>query len=188
MNFVTLEIFVYILFVLFLIYKLDALRFFEGLGVLRVTIISLILFCTILGQGLKNNKLTYPFSYWGMYSDKYTGNTYTEFLISLDDGTELHYPFRDLTFFSRRAFMRKVENMDRIVNRFPDSDEMVARVDQKKLDSFLTGLTLIYERQNPDSKVVRFDIYLVSIPVHNWQGLESLHRTPSYTLEINGEL
>lgn len=102
----------------------------------------------IVGQVNKSADQAYPFTNWSMYSQGTPAPTYSEHLITLKDGNILHYPYEYVTFTSPRAFMRKVE-------------QLVAKAKEEnpeQLELTLNGLVEIYEKKNPDKKVVAFTI------------------------------
>ena len=118
--------------------------------------IVLILFLIFLisGQVFKSSHHTYPSTYWGMYSQVIPDQTYDEFLIHLDNGKTIHYPFELVTFTSQRAFMRKLRN----------TEQSTADDEQRKLLSRTAeALATIYEEAHPGQTVHSFTMNRVHI-------------------------
>lgn len=116
--------------------------------------VILFTYLLIVGQVNKSPFVTYPFTYWGMYSQAIPSPNYSEFLIELNNGTIEHYPFELIAFTSQRAFMRKVESIESNTRQKNNRDF---------LDATVNSLVEIYERKYPDMKVKRFIINEVTI-------------------------
>lgn len=185
MSYLTLEIFIYFLIVIWLLYHTNVIRQFAGIERYKLILIWVLIFMAILGQGLKDNKLTYPFSYWGMYSSPYTSNSFLEYNITLKDGTSLHYPFDEVTYFSRRAFMRKIDDKHRAATSTSASDTTAKHEVRENLDDMLRALSAIYETNHPGTEIIKFEIDEVRIPIHNWEGKKSLTRNNTYSFRLN---
>lgn len=184
MHYYSLEIFVYIFLILWVVYKTDAPSLFSGIGRSKTVLICLIIFLALLGQSVKDNELFYPFAYWGMYSSPYPSSSYMEYRITLDDGSQLRYPFNEVTHFSKRAFMRKVRNKEHQVSV---ADSLEVEQAERDLNSMLMGLVRSYESRNPDVEVERFELNRVRVPRSISDGEIRTDTTNRYTLEITHE-
>ena len=117
----------------------------------RSVFLFLVLFFYLLvvGQVNKTPSQTYPFVNWSMYSQKTPRPSYTEHIITLQDGTRVHYPYEYITFTSPRAFMRKVENIE---GGARDSSSNL-------LYDTVEGLVEIYEKRHPGNEVTSFSFF-----------------------------
>lgn len=184
MHYYSLEILVYIFLILWVVYKTDAPALFSGIGRSKTIVICLIIFLALLGQSVKDNDLFYPFASWGMYSNPYPGNNYMEYRITLDDGSQLHYPFNEVTHFSKRAFMRKVQSKEHQVNT---ADSLELDQAEKDLNNMLSGLVRSYENRNPEVEVKRFELNQVRVPQSISDGEIRTDTTSRHILELTDE-
>ena len=151
-----LELFVYLI-ILIAVYWFSGIhKYMRRLN--RSLFIFLILFFYLLvvGQVNKTPSQTYPFVNWSMYSQKTPWPSYIEHIITLQDGSRMHYPYEDIAFTSPRAFMRKIERI-----------EAEARQrDLVLLHETVEGLIEIYEKKNPNNKVTSFSLIenMITIP------------------------
>lgn len=91
--------------------------------------VILIVFLSI-GQGIINDRIFYPFVYWGMYISPNPAPNYIQYTIRDVNGVERDYPFEILSFSSPRAFEAKLynlikdcscENKDPLINKYVSS-------------------------------------------------------------------
>lgn len=143
-----IELFLYLAILIGLYWVSDGHKYFKNLN--RPVQIFLILFfyLLIVGQVNKSADQTYPFTKWSMYSQHTPTPAFSEHLITLTDGSVLHYPYEYVTFTSPRACMRKVEQL--VAEARDENPE--------QLELTLNGLAEIYEKNNPGKKVAAFII------------------------------
>lgn len=171
-----IEILIYFSITGFVLYKLGAVLVLSKIGKFRLiffVILSILLFS---GQGIKNNRITYPFSYWGMYSSSNAPNTFIEYNIELSSGEKIHYPFEIITNYSPRAFMRKIENL------LPPNAGS-----EEQLEELLLSLRNILEQQYPEKEVSKIIIERVKVPVNKWDKIRSLKKSTIHTLHFRNE-
>lgn len=114
----------------------------------RFIFLVLFFYFLVVGQVNKTPSQTYPFVNWSMYSQTVPNPSYKEHIITLQDGSRIHYPYEYITFTSPRAFMRKVERI-----------EVEARDSSSRLlHDTVESLIEIYEKKNPNNKVTSFSL------------------------------
>ena len=150
-----IEFFLYLA-LLLLFYYFSGLHFqFGSIPLFYKLSTVFIIYLLAIGQVNKSSHQTYPFTYWGMYSQSMPSQDYYEYLVQLDDEHSIHYPFELVTFTSPRAFMRKLRNLQRSA----DENEQ----DEERLHQTADALIAIYERANPGKTVRSFSINRVHV-------------------------
>lgn len=150
------ELFVYLI-ILIAVYWFSGIhRHMKKLNRSGSIFLILFFYLLVVGQVNKTPSQTYPFVNWSMYSQTLPSPSYTEHIITLQDGSRIHYPYEYITFTSPRAFMRKVE---RIETEARDSGS-------KLLRETVAGLIDIYEKENPNKEVASFSLIenIITIP------------------------
>jgi hypothetical protein len=127
---------------------------FVDLSTFKILSIITFFYLMLLGQVLKNSDITYPFTYWGMYSQVTPSTTYYEHIITLSDGTITHYPYELIVFTSQRAFMRKIENIERSTR----NDE-----ERIQLNHAINSLINIYENKYQNHQIIEFKLNEVRV-------------------------
>lgn len=150
-----IEFFLYLTLLLLFYYFSGIHCQFRSITIFYKLSVILIIYFLAIGQVNKSPQQTYPFTYWGMYSQTMPGQDYHEYLLKLNDGSIIHYSFELVTFTSQRAFMRKLQNLQR------SSEENV--LDKERLHQTADALIAIYERANPGKTVRSFSINRVHV-------------------------
>jgi len=144
---------------------------FRNLAVSHQTAFILLVSILTVSQVIKSSDHTYPFTYWGMYSQVLPNQSFYEYLIELEDGSVIHYPIEEVTFTSQRAFMRKIDILQ-MRSEVNEEDHML-------LQETLEGLIRIYERANPEHTIQAFTINRVHFTL---TGNDRGYITTSFTL------
>ncbi len=135
------------------------------------SVVIIVLFCFAFSQAFQEHRYTYPFISWRMYAQTHPPQAFYEFIITLEDTQEEHYPFSEVSFSSPRAIMRKIEIL---------VEECVATNNCAGADAFVEGLQDIYvqRRSQPFNRfqvnIVGFEegsrIPLTKRSIYIWEG------------------
>lgn len=129
----------------------------------------------ITAQVIKNSSVSYPFTYWGMYSQTHPENSYMEHIIEMESGEFQHYPYRLISFTSQRAAMRRIENL---------AGNLRSKEDEKILYDALHGLIKIYEKNNNGISISKFHLIQVTINQNEESGKVELRRHERFFVEV----
>jgi energy-coupling factor transporter transmembrane protein EcfT len=161
--------------IIFILYKIDISTLLSSFKPSQIFVIILIYTFVLSGQGIKNNQATYPFSYWGMYSNVNAPNSYLKYAITLENGNKLDYPFALVTNYSPRAFMRQMEQYST-----PKNNQ-----DIEHLKKLVISLKEIFELHYPQKEIVCFTIVRQTLPISNWDGRKSIDHDQLFTMSFS---
>lgn len=150
-----IEFFFYLILILLFYYFSDTHSQFYSISLFYKITTLLIIYLLVIGQVNKSPQQIYPFTYWSMYSQTMPDQDYNEYLLELNDGTSIHYPFELVTFTSQRAFMRTLRKL-----QFSARNN---KSDEERLQKTADALIAIYKRAHPDQTVRAFSINRVHI-------------------------
>jgi len=161
MNIYILELFIYICLIAIFCRLANVRVVFSSLSMIKSVFIIGFVYLLVVAQVFKTPQVTYPFAYWGMYSESHPTPLYMEHIITLDDGKIMHYPFEIIMFTSQRAFMRKIENLERSTR---------GNEEREVLEQALRSLIDIYEKKYVSHHIREFAINEVHISLNDTTG------------------
>jgi len=175
MSVYILELFIIIIVVALFIYFARVRGVTFKIPLPKLLFFIIFFYLLALSQVMKKPSVTYPFTYWGMYSTSEPSPTYSEHRIQLQNGTRIHYPYEIITFTSQRALMKRLE--------------LKAMIQSEKREDLLkdtiSSLVWLFEKNFPGQKIVKFTLYDVHIRISESENEFSINKTERFKFEFS---
>ncbi|REL33199.1 hypothetical protein DYD21_13170 [Rhodohalobacter sp. SW132] len=121
----------------------------------NIVITALVLGGGVAGQLISDDKKTYPFANWSMYSSANPGLNYVEFILETDEGERFHYPFSIISKTSPRAFMKKIADLESdLADNLREKKRVKPEHSNHPFEKLIASLVDIYSEENPEVKIV----------------------------------
>jgi hypothetical protein len=148
-----------------------------GIGAPRALFVTALLGLLLWGQLARDNRASFPFLHWSMYTSRTPSNAYLEFEVRYRNGETGPFPFGQLTSFSGSKFLapqgRALENRITKWSR-PAPGAPVPAMARAEL----AKLAATYNARHRDNPVASMSVVRRTVPIHDFTGRESVLREP----------
>jgi len=148
-----------------------------GIGSPRALFVIALLGLVLWGQLARDNRASFPFLHWSMYTSRAPSNEYLEFEVRYRNGETGLFPFGQLTSFSGSKFLapqgRALENrLTKWLRPGPGAPvPAMARAE-------LAKLAATYNARYRGNPVVSMTVVRRTVPIQDFTGRESVLREP----------
>ena len=148
-----------------------------GIGLPRALFVSALLGLALWGQLARDNRVSFPFLAWSMYTKQDPPSEYLDFEVRYRNGETGRFPFGQLASFAGSKFMvpqgRALENR---ITQWLDPER--GALDPETARTELGKLVATYNARHPDNPVVSMTVLRCSVPIRDFAGRESVVREP----------
>lgn len=153
-----------------------------GIGAPRAFFVIALVCFVLWGQLARDNRASFPFLHWGMYTSRAPSNEYLDFEVRYRNGETGLFPFGELASFSGSMFLpsrgRALENGVAKWLR-PEA----ATPDRARAE--LAKLAATYNRLHPGAPVVSMTVVRRVVPIRAFTGRETVRREPILELRFD---
>jgi hypothetical protein len=143
-----------------------------GIGMPRLLFVAGLTGLVLWGQLVRNNRVSYPFLQWSMYTKKDPPNEYFEYRVRHRSGEQGLFRFGELMAFTGPEG-RVLEN--RIARALqPDAEGGLPAAGSDALRE----LVATYNRSHQEDPVVHMLVTRLTVPIRDFAGRESIRREP----------
>jgi hypothetical protein len=144
-----------------------------SIGRPRALLVTAVLALVLWGQLVRDNRVSFPFLQWSMYTKKDPPNDYLEYVARYRSGDTGLFPFGRLTSFSGSQLSdsqgRVLENR---ITKWLDPEEGEVASDAARAE--LAKLVATYNAGHGDDPVVHLAVMRRSVPIRGFTGRESI--------------
>jgi hypothetical protein len=146
-----------------------------GIGAPRALFVIALLGLSLWGQLARDNRTTFPFLHWSMYTSKAPQSRYVEFEVCYRNGETGLFPFGQFTSFSGSKFLpsrgRTLENR---ITKWLDPARGARGPDTARAE--LAKLAATYNARHRDNPLAALSVVRRSVPIHDFAGRASVSR------------
>lgn len=146
-----------------------------AIGAPRALFVTALLALVLWGQLARDNRASFPFLHWSMYTARNPSNEYLEFDVRRRSGEAGPFPFGDLASFSGSAFLpsrgRALENA---VTKWLGRETF----DPARARAELAKLVATYNGQHPADPVVSLTVARRVVAIRDFEDRDSVGREP----------
>lgn len=154
------------------------------IGALRACLVLALLGLVLWGQILRDNRTSFPFLHWSMYTRSAPPTDYVDFEVRHRSGATGTFPFERLTSFSGSNFLRPRGRAleTRVTSWVRAGDGSLAPAAAR---AELAKLVAIHNARHGDDPIVALTVVRRVVPLHGFTGRESVGREPLLELRFD---
>jgi hypothetical protein len=156
-----------------------------GIGRPRALLVAAVLGLVLWGQLARDNRVSFPFLHWSMYTHKRPPNHYLEYVATYRSGEAGLFPFGQLTLFSGSQVLDPQGRMleSRITTWLtPEEGEIASDAARAELEK----LVVTYNAAHAADPVVRLSVMRRRVPIQGFTGRESIRSEALLEMRFDG--
>lgn len=156
-----------------------------GIGRPRALLVAAVLGLVLWGQLARDNRVSFPFLHWSMYTHKRPPNHYLEYVATYRSGEAGLFPFGRLTLFSGSQVLDPQGRMleSRITMWLtPEEGEIASDAARAELEK----LVATYNAAHAADPVVRLSVMRRRVPIQGFTGRESIRSEALLEMRFDG--